>query len=201
MKAIELLNASPGSHTPLHMGLLRDATAISLLSLVPPDRVGLIRKLRLGHTLKRREGGWRLDLTKARDGHKTSRFYGPFAAALPDALNGVLNAYAAVLELEVGGGDAYLFHPIRSGAIDRPVESSAWTAYVKSLFTRLVGTGVAPKTLRSIFITWLRSAPLPTPMPTSSPLFSTQAYHPHPPVCLTGRIRTAPRSSRARRTQ
>ena len=47
--------------------LLREAAAISLLSLIPPDRVGLIRKLRLGHTLKRAEGGgWRLDLTKQR---------------------------------------------------------------------------------------------------------------------------------------
>ena len=36
---------------------LDDAAAISLLSLIPPDRVGCIRKLRLGHTLKRREGG------------------------------------------------------------------------------------------------------------------------------------------------
>ena len=53
--------------------LLRDAAAMSLLSLISPDRVGLIRKLRLGHTLKRAAGGgWRLDLYKQRDGHKTS---------------------------------------------------------------------------------------------------------------------------------
>lgn len=147
VKAVELLNASKVG-TPQHLSLSRDATAISLLSLVPPDRVGLIRKLRLGHTLKRREGGWRLDLTKARDGHKTSRFYGPFAAALPDALNGVLNAYCATLELEMGGNEAYLFHPARAGAIDRPIESSAYTAYVKALFNRLIGVQLAPKTLR-----------------------------------------------------
>jgi hypothetical protein len=56
---------------------LRDCAAVSLLSLIPPDRVGLIRKLRLGHTLKQADGGgWRIDLTKQRDGHKTSRFYG-----------------------------------------------------------------------------------------------------------------------------
>ena len=70
VKAIDLLNE--GGSTSLHLSLLRDACCISLLSLVPPDRVGLIRKLRLGHTLKRREGGWRLDLTKQRDSHKTS---------------------------------------------------------------------------------------------------------------------------------
>ena len=70
VKAVELLNASDSASQ--HLSLLRDACAISLLSLVPPDRVGLIRKLRLGHTLKRREGGWRLDLTRQRDSHKTS---------------------------------------------------------------------------------------------------------------------------------
>ena len=34
--------------------LLRDCCALSLLSLIPPDRVGCIRKLRWGHTLKRK---------------------------------------------------------------------------------------------------------------------------------------------------
>ena len=80
--------------------LLRDAATLSLLSLIPPDRVGLVRKLRLGHTLKKAGGGgWRLDLTKQRDGHKTSKFYGPFAAKLPDELAPVLDAYASALEL------------------------------------------------------------------------------------------------------
>ena len=53
----------------------RDACALSLLSLIPPDRVGCIRKLRLGHTLKKKDNGhWMMDLSKQRDGHKTSRF-------------------------------------------------------------------------------------------------------------------------------
>ena len=221
VKAIGLLSNVPAGNTAARLVLLRDATACSLLSLVPPDRVGLVRKLRLGHTLKRREGGgWRLDLTKARDGHKTSaqplayadmlrtrlsfnvqrwsvitcvctgRFYGPFAAALPDELNGVLDAYSSTLELEVGGTEAYLFHPVRSGAIDRPVESSAWTSYVKSLFTRLVGTGVAPKTLRSIFITWLRSA-----THHHQPLCTFEANPPHSlwSAWLAGRTQSVPR--------
>eukprot|EP00966_Prymnesium_polylepis_P123739 2861382-Prymnesium_polylepis.1 len=85
--------------------LLRDAACLSMLSLIPPDRVGLVRKLRLGHTLKRADGGgWRLDLSKQRDGHKTSKFYGPFAAKLPDELTPILDAYASALEMaDVGG--------------------------------------------------------------------------------------------------
>ena len=152
VEAITRSNAKRGDSK-----LLRDAAAISLLSLIPPDRVGLIRKLRLGHTLKKAAGGgWRLDLTKQRDGHKTSKFYGPFAAKLPSELDAVLDAYASVLEMSsLGGTEAYLFHPA-TGRPDRALESSAWTQYVRRLFERLTGTAIAPKTLRSIFITWLR---------------------------------------------
>ena len=152
VEAITRSNAKRGDSK-----LLRDAAAISLLSLIPPDRVGLIRKLRLGHTLKKAAGGgWRLDLTKQRDGHKTSKFYGPFAAKLPSELDAVLDAYASALEMSsLGGTEAYLFHPA-TGRPDRAVESSAWTQYVRRLFQKLTGTAIAPKTLRSIFITWLR---------------------------------------------
>lgn len=151
-RAIELSCTGRGS-----ISLARDAAAVSMLSLIPPDRVGLIRKLRLGHTLKKAEGGgWRLDLSKQRDGHKTSKFYGPFAARLPSELDPVLDKYAAMLELGgLDGKEAYLFYPV-TGKPDRAMESSAWTAYVRKLFGKLSGTEIAPKTLRSIFITWLR---------------------------------------------
>ena len=134
----------------------KDAAALSMLSLIPPDRVGVIRKLRFGHTLKKLEGGgWGLDLRNVRDSHKTSRFYGPFAAKLPSALDDVLGTYSALLVLEFGGDEAYLFHPANSG-IDRPMESSNWTAYIKRLFKKFVDKEIVPKTLRSIFVTWLR---------------------------------------------
>ena len=136
---------------------LKEAAALSLLSLIPPDRVGIIRKLRLGHTLKRKTGGvgWKIDLSRQRDGHKTSRFYGPFAASLPSALTPVLDSYTAMLEQEPGGDEGYLFGPA-NGALDRPLENSAWTMFVRRLFKRHHGSEVAPKTLRSSFITWLR---------------------------------------------
>ena len=115
------------------------------------SRVGCIRKLRLGHTLKRKPtGGWCLDLSKQRDGHKTSRFYGPFAASLPDALTPILDSYCGALELDapVEGGP-YLFHPPQS-ASDRSLEPSAWTGWVRRLFKRHHGAEIAPKTLRSV---------------------------------------------------
>ena len=158
------------SGTPAARNALRDAAALSLLSLIPPDRVGCIRKLRLGHTLKKKEGGgWMMDLSKQRDGHKTSRFYGPFAASLPSALTPILNQYEHVFSLEPDGHSAYLFHPPQSG-FDRPMESSAWTGWVKRLFKRHHGEEIAPKTLRSVFITWLRDN-------TSAPEILKSAAH------------------------
>jgi len=127
----KLSDASQTAAPAAKRSLLRDAAALSLLSLIPPDRVGCIRKLRLCHTLKRKQGGgWKMDLSKQRDGHKTSRFYGPFAASLPDALTPILDQYATALELEFGGDGAFLFHP-PNGSMDRAMESSAWTGWVK----------------------------------------------------------------------
>jgi len=184
--AMTKLNDAAQTGTPAaKRSVLRDAAALSLLSLIPPDRVGCIRKLRLGHTLVRKQGGgWKMDLSRQRDGHKTSRFCergthphthtptclallallidcvliatdGPFAASLPDALTPILDKYANTLELEFGGESAFLFHPPQ-GSVDRVMESSAWSMWVKRLFKRYTGTEVAPKTLRSVFITWLR---------------------------------------------
>ena len=75
----------------------------------------------------------------------------------PEALTSVLNQYCAVLELDAPSEGPYLFHPPQSKS-DRPLEASAWTGWVRRLFKRHHGTEVAPKTLRSVFITWLRDS-------------------------------------------
>lgn len=116
-----------------------------------------VRRLRFKHTLVARSGGgWRLDLSSRKDGHKTSKYYGPYCTALPDALNDVLGRLRDALALEGEGGDeAYLFGPNHS--IDRPYESAAWSMAVKRTFLKHYGREIAPKTLRSSFITWVRS--------------------------------------------
>ena len=83
--------------------------------------MGCIRKLRLNYTLKRKPGGgWAMDLSKQRDGHKTSRFYGPFAASLPSELSPILDKYCSALELDdTDESGPYLFHPPQGGS-DRP---------------------------------------------------------------------------------
>ena len=61
---------------------LKEVVAIAFLSLLPPDRVGVTRRLRFGHTLKKKaDGNYRLDLSLRKDGHKTSRHYGPYCTA------------------------------------------------------------------------------------------------------------------------
>ena len=120
VKVLSAVTARPPTAT------LKEAAMVSLMTLIPPDRVGVIRRLRLKHTLKRRESCWAVDLSKRSDGHKTSKHYGPFHGELPASLNGVLDSYANLLSLEPGGDEAYLFSP--NDCLDRPLESSAWSA-------------------------------------------------------------------------
>jgi len=169
--AMSKLDKLPPGESAAKRNLLRDCCAISLLSLIPPDRVGCIRKLRLKHTLKRKSsGGFMMDLSKQRDGHKTSRFYGPFAASLPSELTPILEKYCGALEFDTPDDSGpYLFHPPQGGS-DRPMDSSSWSQWVSRLFTRHAGEAIAPKTLRSIFITWLRSN-------TDSPAILKAAAH------------------------
>ena len=58
VSAMQKLEGMGDGGTPAaKRNLLRDCCALSLLSLIPPDRVGCIRKLRLGHTLKKKASG------------------------------------------------------------------------------------------------------------------------------------------------
>lgn len=54
------------------ISLLRDWLILSLHTIMPPDRVGIIRKLRLNVSLKQSGGGFVLDCTTQRS-HKTSK--------------------------------------------------------------------------------------------------------------------------------
>ena len=193
VKALKLLADAPPSITPAaKRNLLRDAAAISLLCVIPPDRVGVIRKLQVGKTLiKRDDGGWKIDLTAMKHGHKTSRFCthmplsfnpllilpplstrtllplplgitdGPYAAKLPDQLNKILNDYTTVLAYEDVDELGPCLFHPPRADTSRCMEPSDWSQWVKRMMKRLVGAEICPKTLRS--------ASPPTP---SDPMFS-----------------------------
>lgn len=79
--------------------LLRDWLLLSLQTCMPPDRIGVIRRLRLNMTLKRCGDGFVLDLTSARL-HKSARFHGPSITTLSPMLNEPLNQYLALLQYD-----------------------------------------------------------------------------------------------------
>ena len=134
----------------------------------------MIRKLRLGHSLKRCGEGFVLDLTSQRS-HKTSKvnpfplvstlriansplvsqFYGPSCTTMSPLLTEALNLYLTNLQFDAIEDDSpYLFHP--QGDTRRCVGSSQWSAMVKASFLKHSGIACPPKLLRSSFITWLK---------------------------------------------
>ena len=92
--------------SPLRRRLF-DATLLTWLTSVPPDRVGVTRQLRLGVTLKPSEsgevGGWDLDLATP-DAHKTAAAFGPSRTAVPAATAKLLSAWLSLAGLDTASG-------------------------------------------------------------------------------------------------
>ena len=148
---------TPADFTKL-LKLLKEAAAISLSSLLPPDRVGVIRKLTFGRSLKKTSAGaWKIELDGIADKHKTTKFYGAFAASLPKELNPVLDAYHKELSMLPGGDCAALFHGSTTD-LERFMEPSPWSRWFKAMMKKWSGKEVAPKTLRQSFVTWIRDS-------------------------------------------
>ena len=149
----------PGARTRLF-----DAALLTWLTVVPPDRVGVARKLQLGVTLKPSaagEGGFELDLSTP-DAHKTAALFGPSTTPVPAAACALLRGWLAEAGLAaaqqpyvfvLGGGRG------GGGAVDhaKPLDARRWTEVVKAVLKRQAGVPLAPKDLRSSFITFLLS--------------------------------------------
>ena len=152
--------------SPLRRRLF-DATLLTWLTSVPPDRVGVTRQLRLGVTLKPSEsgevGGWDLDLATP-DAHKTAAAFGPSRTAVPAATAKLLSAWLSLAGLDTASGASqqpYVFVPSASTATghSKPIAAKRWTEVVQASFARHAGgVRLAPKDLRSSYVTWLRSA-------------------------------------------
>ena len=153
----------PGARTRLF-----DAALLTWLTVVPPDRVGVARKLQLGVTLKPTTsttsaagggGGFELDL-RTPDAHKTAALFGPSTSPVPAAACALLRAWLAEAGL-AAATKPYVFVLGRGGgaAVDhsKPLGGSRWTEAVKAVLKRQAGVPLAPKDLRSSFITFLLS--------------------------------------------
>ena len=133
---------------------------LTWLTVVPPDRVGVARKLQLGVTLKPAAGGggFELDL-RTPDAHKTAALFGPSTTPVPAAACALLRAWLAEAGL-AAAAKPYVFVLGRGGgAVDhsKPLDARRWTEVVKAMLKRQAGVPLAPKDLRSSFITFLLS--------------------------------------------
>ena len=152
--------AGPAARTRLF-----DAALLTWLTVVPPDRVGVARKLQLGVTLKPTAGGgFELDLSTP-DAHKTAAIFGPSTTAVPAAACALLQAWldAAGLTTAAAATKPYVFvlgNPARGAdTVDhsKPLDARRWTEVVQAVLKRQAGVAFAPKDLRSSFITFLMS--------------------------------------------
>jgi len=151
--------AGPGARARLF-----DAALLTWLTVVPPDRVGVARKLQLGVTLKPTAGGgFELDLSTP-DAHKTAAIFGPSTTAVPAAACALLRAWLDAAGLTTAAAaKPYVFvlgNPARGGGgVDhaKPLDAPRWTEVVKAVLKRQAGVPFAPKDLRSSFITFLMS--------------------------------------------
>ena len=136
---------------------LFDATLLTWLTSVPPDRVGVTRLLRLSKTLKPTvHAGFDLDLSTP-DAHKTAAVFGPTRTAVPAATAELLAAWLQLVGLSTSTLEPYVFVLSTKVGHDKPIDSKRWTEVVKAVFKRHSGVAMAPKELRSSYVTFLRS--------------------------------------------
>ena len=131
--------------------LTRDVTVLRLLADQPPDRVGVVRTLRLGGSLKRKpDGSYELDLSEP-GAHKTSAVFGATRTSINASISPWLDRYVAAAEIPA---DGFLFHARGDKRV--AIAPSAWSKCVKATFARHGDVALCPKDARSSFITFLR---------------------------------------------
>ena len=123
-----------------------------------PDRVGILRKLRHGASLKKEQGKYVLDLTERRGQHKTARFYGPSKTTINELIAPWITKYLELIEFDrVDENPLFYLFPV-SNDFSRAVSASQWGSQIKAMFKRWSGIEVTPKSLRSSYICWLKGA-------------------------------------------
>ena len=132
--------------------LIRDVTILRLLADQPPDRVGVVRTLRLGGSLKRKpDGSYELDLSEP-GAHKTSAVFGATRTSINASISPWLDRYITAAEIPA---DGHIFHARGDKRV--VIAPSAWSKCVKATFARHGDVALCPKDARASFITFLRS--------------------------------------------
>ena len=140
--AEEKLLSAKGRDAIFRLNLTRDVTLLYLLTISAPDRVGIVRTLRLSKTLVRTAGGgFLLDLSEP-GLHKTSAIFGPSRTAIHSLVAHWLHKYISMLSVPE---DGFLFYLGTDASI--PLSESVWTRRVQACFKRHSAsrTPVSPK--------------------------------------------------------
>jgi hypothetical protein len=126
-----------------HVALLR------ILTGAPPDRVAIVRTLKLGDTLKATIDGYQLDVSQP-GLHKTSAWFGPTCSTFVPA---VAQAVAALVEADELVEGECLFH---GGDRTVALNPTQFGLLVKRIFQEYSGVALCPKDARASFVSWLR---------------------------------------------
>eukprot|EP00741_Cyanophora_paradoxa_P010875 tig00020553_g10514.t1 len=140
---------------------LREAVLIGFLSITPA-RVGVVRRLQIGQTLRRDGGAWAISLTEMRHGEtgelvsKTAKSHGaivvPIAAPLQGPLDAYVERYRGLL-LPAGRADEGWLFASSNGTC---LSESGWAVFVRRVMVKYVGVPITAKTMRAIITTHVR---------------------------------------------
>ena len=109
-----------------------------------------------GDTLNPTATGFDLDLSRPGQ-HKTSAAFGPTITTVPAPADALLTAWLGSTG-RTGTSSAAQPHVFVPGSdASKPLGAPQWTKLVKAVFKTHTGVPLAPKELRSSFITFLRS--------------------------------------------
>eukprot|EP00741_Cyanophora_paradoxa_P018241 tig00021043_g17614.t1 len=116
---------------------LREAILIGFLSITPA-RVGVVRRLRIGQTLRRDGGAWAISLTEMRHEtgelvSKTAKSHGAIVLPVAGPLQGPLEAYVSkyrrLLLPEGGADEGWLFASSSGGCLSE----SGWAVFCRKV--------------------------------------------------------------------
>ena len=150
--AEKVYHAYKGGDVKVKLALTRSVLLMRLHSDSPPDRVRVWRELKLGTTLRRCEDGSGYDLNLTAPGlHKSSAVFGPSCTQLHASVVPWLDAWIKL----TGIADGEFVFTAKDGV--KPHSPSQWTRLVQRVYRKHAGVAIAPKDLRSMYITFLKS--------------------------------------------
>ena len=139
--------------------LLRRAVLVGLMTVLPPDRVGVIRQLKYDSTLVEDDMQYMIDLRDSRNHHKTSKFFGPTVTKLPMGVSLLIVEYRKQRESlrKTPGTEPMTDFLFFCGNTDKLMSASQFSQLTGKSFEGLTGKKTTMKLLRASFVTWLRS--------------------------------------------